>query len=175
VPSFDAGQRLNPYPSHYRLAFARFASGLLYPLFYRLALRLAFPKRGEHRARLRAVDSQGETKQGGWPLYPGGELRCRCQFGSLTGRPSCLLATVFGHVDRQPLTLFPNDETARLHSRSPVCFFPGPLPRCGWQVKPLSQRLRTPPLPATHATVGTPGHTGPIQCSSNSTPLAILM
>jgi len=33
----------NPYPSHYRTAFA--SSTILYPPFYRLALRLAFPRR----------------------------------------------------------------------------------------------------------------------------------
>ena len=37
--------RLNPYPTHYRLAFA--FSTILYPQSHRLALRLAFP-RGEN-------------------------------------------------------------------------------------------------------------------------------
>jgi hypothetical protein len=62
------GQSLNPYLSHYKIAFA--FSGLLYPLFYQLTLRLAFPNQGEHRAY--PVDGQGETTQGGWRPYPGG-------------------------------------------------------------------------------------------------------
>ena len=64
---FRVGQSLNPYLPHYKTAFA--FSGLLYPLLYRLALRLAFPV-GEHRAY--PVEGQGETKQGGWRPYPGG-------------------------------------------------------------------------------------------------------
>jgi hypothetical protein len=39
--------RLNPYPSHYKTAFA--SSTILYPQPHRLALRLAFPM-GELRA-----------------------------------------------------------------------------------------------------------------------------
>ena len=35
-----SGQDINPYPTHYRLAFA--FSGILYPLAYRLPLRIAF-------------------------------------------------------------------------------------------------------------------------------------
>ena len=35
-----SGQDINPYPTHYRLAFA--FSGILYPLAYRLPLRVAF-------------------------------------------------------------------------------------------------------------------------------------
>ena len=38
---------LNPYPPHYKTAFA--SSSILYPPSYRLALRLAFPE-GERRA-----------------------------------------------------------------------------------------------------------------------------
>ena len=37
----DVAQRLNPYPPHYRMAFA--SSILPFPHIYRLALRLAFP------------------------------------------------------------------------------------------------------------------------------------
>ncbi len=37
---FRAGQILNPYPPHYRMAFA--LSNLLYPLIYWLSLRIAF-------------------------------------------------------------------------------------------------------------------------------------
>jgi hypothetical protein len=62
------GQSLNPYPVHYKPAFA--FSGILYPLLYRLTLRLAFPLQGEHRAY--PVDTQGDTIQGGWRPYPGG-------------------------------------------------------------------------------------------------------
>jgi hypothetical protein len=43
---FRVGQILNPYPAHYKPAFA--SSGILYPLPHRLTLRLAFPE-GEHR------------------------------------------------------------------------------------------------------------------------------
>ena len=41
------GQILNPYPLHYKVAFA--CSSILYPLFHRLALRPPFPM-GKHRA-----------------------------------------------------------------------------------------------------------------------------
>jgi hypothetical protein len=41
-PRFEVGQSLNPYPIHYGLAFARFASGLLYPLHHPPSLRSGY-------------------------------------------------------------------------------------------------------------------------------------
>jgi len=65
---------LNPYPVHYKPALA--FSGLLYPLLYQLTLRFAFLSKftlpGEHRAY--PVDHLGDTIQGGWRPYPGGDF-----------------------------------------------------------------------------------------------------
>jgi len=62
LPAFawgDVAQRRNPYPAHYRLAFA--FSTILCPQSYRLALRLAFPRLFSLRARFGYLVVRGRT------------------------------------------------------------------------------------------------------------------
>jgi hypothetical protein len=52
----DVAFRLNPYPSHYRTAFA--FSGFLYPHFQQLASRLARPKGRKYGLTLFPLNDQ---------------------------------------------------------------------------------------------------------------------
>jgi len=62
LPAFawgDVAQRLNPYPAHYRPAFA--FSTILCPQSYRSTLQLAFPRLSSHRARFEYSVVRGRT------------------------------------------------------------------------------------------------------------------
>ena len=142
-----------PYPLHYRTAFA--FSDILYPLRLPPSLRSGYHSPvggGAHRAY--PVDCCGDTLRLGWRLSPGGGFGCCCLRLPSDSRPthhfgyglSASLAAsdsrdvhLFTYVQPSGASLVrPRLEASRL-----------------W---PSSPGLRTKPLPAMHAWVGTPEH-----------------
>src|SRR2546425_11296374 len=117
----DVARGLNPYPPHYRMAFA--SSILLLPHVYRLALRLAFP----HGRRTGFPCSVSVTTNGVGALYPPVACDAHDKEGETPcTRYSALLAQAFQH-----LWLVFCDDVSRWvgYERGPLlAFSPSPPP-----------------------------------------------
>lgn len=73
------GQSLNPYLSHYKIAFA--SSGFLYPLLYRLTLRLAFPHR-ENIGLTQLIFKEMRNREGGVLIPEGSAVSLLAAFSN---------------------------------------------------------------------------------------------
>ena len=88
-----SGQDINPYPIHYKLAFA--FSGILYPLAYRLPLRVAF------HSRWRQLGLPCSANSIRWVracLSAGGIIDCVKRYKSALTIPLTFLAQAFQHL-----------------------------------------------------------------------------
>lgn len=87
---FRVGQILNPYPAHYKPAFA--FSIVLYPHPHQFALRLAFPCPGRIRAYHVPLTY---LTDGLGAVYPPVALRLRERSGKSLSLSTCLLAQAY--------------------------------------------------------------------------------
>jgi hypothetical protein len=125
LPSFDVGQSLNPYPAHYRLAFA--FSGLLYPLHLSLSLRSGYHPSVECIG-LTQLMVKRETHRVGWNLSPGGDTGVADGSALRHSAPRTfwLQRLTFRIVSLLRCLLL--TRCTILHFRSPFRRFPRPLP-----------------------------------------------